>query len=50
MQGGRDGQIRCPVHREKLENGEEDYFKAMLTKKRQTMTVWSTYIHLINYY
>ena len=22
MQGGRDGQIRCPVHREKLENGE----------------------------
>ena len=32
MQGGRDGQI-CPMHREKLENGEleiEGYFKAML--------------------
>ena len=37
MQGGRDGQISCPVHREKLENGE------VVIKWNRRITFWSTY-------
>ena len=38
--------VPCIVRSWRMEKWKsEDYF----TKKRQTMTVWSTYIHLINY-
>ena len=41
--------VPCIVRSWRMEKWKsEDYFKGMLTKKRQTMTVWSTYIHLIN--
>ena len=39
--------VPCIVRSWRMEKWKsKDYFKAMLMKKRQTVTVWSTYIHL----